>query len=78
MSLDTQHLRGVTTSTERGTVMGGERGDVSDKRPEQILSNTNLYIDAGVCNWQRDLKMRAMFFLSAMFCGVLPYLTEKN
>jgi hypothetical protein len=52
MSLDTQNLRGVTTSTERGTVIGEERGDMSDKRPEQILSNTNLYIDAAVGNWQ--------------------------
>lgn len=33
---------------------------MSDKRPEQILSNTYLYIGAVVCKWQQDLKMRAM------------------
>jgi len=36
------------------------RGEMSDKRPEQILSNTYLYIGAVVCKWQQDLKMRAM------------------
>jgi hypothetical protein len=62
-------LRGVTTSTERGTVMGEERGHMLDKRPEQILSNTNLYIDAAVRKWQQDLKMRAMFFLMQCFAA---------
>jgi hypothetical protein len=57
MPLDTQHLRGSNNFYLKGN---DDWIDMSDKRPEQILSNTYLYIDAAVCKWQQDLNMRAM------------------